>query len=191
MYKDNTAFKVEGYVEIRSFDDEGNEELLLSKKNAIHKENFSLAAARAMGTRQDGHIFSLHFGTGGATVDALDHIVYASPNVVGAADLNIPVYQEVVDGDRGAPAGNSISVQHLMGTEYSDIIITCVLDKTEPSGQAAFDNVTESLSGQFVFDEMGLKTDDGLLLTHFTFSPIEKTANRIMQIIYTIRITVV
>lgn len=182
------SISIRGHVLIK---DAETGEILLDKDNAIHKENMSVAIARALAGQDSGKVYTMHFGTGGATVDALDAIVYATPNVSGAADLNTPVYSEVVDQDRGAPDGNQMSVRHVSGGLYSDIEIRCVLDKTEPSGQVTFDNVTTDLSGSFVFDEIGLKSDDGLLLTHITFNPIQKTSNRIFQIIYTLRIRLV
>jgi len=189
---ENIKLKIEGHVVIRSFSDwDGVDEIVhLDKRNAIHKENASIAVARALSGNQSGRIYTLHFGAGGATVDALKNIVYSSPNIEGSADLNTPSYQEVVDHTRGAPIGNRISVRHIAGTLFSDIEIRCVLDKTEPSGQDLFDNVAETIEGQFTFSEMGLKTDDDLLLTHIVFNPIAKSAARIMETIYTLRIRV-
>ena len=185
---ENISLHVEGHVLIKSYGDDGDEVVHLNKRNAIHKENMSIAVARALSGNQSGRIYTLHFGTGGATVDALKNIVYSDPNVEGSADLNTPVYQEVVDQNRGAPTGNKITIRHIAGTLFTDVELRCVLDKTEPNGQALFDNVSNSLDGQFTFSEMGIKTDDDLLLTHITFNPIEKTANRLMEVIYTLRV---
>jgi len=193
MSIDGFALRIEGHILIRSYTDldaRADEVVHLRKRNAVHPENMSIAVARALAGLQTGHLYSLHFGTGGATVDALQAVVYADPNTTGSADLNNPVYSEVIDTSRGAPTGNSASVRHISGSAYSDVEVRCVLDKTEPAGQASFDNVTTTLAGGFVFDEMGLKTDDGLLLTHATFNPVEKTSNRIMEVIYTLRCTV-
>ena len=183
---------VEGHVKIISWaDQDGSDPVLhLSKRNAIHKENMAHAIARALAGQASGHVYSMHFGTGGSTVNALDAITYATPNTTGSANLNVPVYSEVVDESRGAPEGNQTSVIHNSGSLASDVEIRCVIDKSEPAGQATFDNVTTNLAGSFVFDEIGLKSDDGLLLTHITFNPIQKTENRIMAIIYTLRITI-
>lgn len=192
-FLDSSGFKAEGHLVIRSYDDidtKSGEVLELDRRNAVHPENMSLAMARSLAGLSTGHIYTMHFGTGGATVDALENIVYQTPNTTGAADLNTPVYSEVVDAI-GAPIGNSSSVKHVAGTEFSDVEIRCLIDKNEPPGQATFDNVTSDLSGTFVFDEIGLKTNDGLLLTHVTFNPIQKTANRVIEVEYTIRIRVV
>jgi hypothetical protein len=86
-----------------------------------------------------------------------------------------------------------MEVRHIAGVAYTDILISCLLDFGEPSGQTAFDNETNTESA-FVFDEMGLKsyTPDGpnlgMLLTHVIFHPVQKSLNRMIQIDYTIRI---
>jgi hypothetical protein len=89
------------------------------------------------------------------------------------------------------PVRNKMEIRHLSGATYSDIIITCVLDYGEPDGQEAFDN-SQSLSGNFIFDELGLKSynpdGEGKLLTHVVFHPVQKSLNRLLQVDYTIRI---
>jgi hypothetical protein len=72
-----------------------------------------------------------------------------------------------------------------------------LLDYGEPADQAAFDN-SQSLNGDYVFDELGLKARSldgseglvttGLLLTHVVFHPVQKSLNRLIQIDYTVRI---
>jgi hypothetical protein len=91
------------------------------------------------------------------------------------------------------PARNYMEVRHVSGAPYSDILVSCLLDFGEPSGQQAFDNATNS-DGVFVFDELGLRayTPDGQgmgdLLTHVIFHPVQKSLNRMIQIDYTVRI---
>jgi len=86
-----------------------------------------------------------------------------------------------------------MEVRHITGTYYSDILISCLLDYGEPSGQSAFDTASDQNS-QFVFDELGLKSystdgpNAGLLLTHVIFHPVQKSLNRLIQIDYTVRI---
>ena len=43
-------------------------------------------------------------------------------------------------------------------------------------------------NGTFIFDELGLYTATGNLLTHIIFHPIQKSANRQIQVIYTVRV---
>lgn len=184
---------LEGHLRIMGYDDDNPEPVeLLNKRNAIHREHASILLARAIANRKNGSIYTMFFGTGGATIDPLGNITFATPNTTGSADLNVPVYFEVVDDIEGAPAGNQMAVRHTNGTLFSDVEIRCVIDKNEPFGQAAFDNLGTSNinNSNFVFDEVGLKTEDGLLITHVVFSPIEKSANRIIEVVYTLRITV-
>jgi len=86
-----------------------------------------------------------------------------------------------------------MEVRHIAGTYYSDILISCLLDFGEPSGQLAFDNGTTP-DNAFTFDELGLKSysssgpNTGLLLTHVIFHPVQKSLNRLIQVDYTIRV---
>lgn len=170
----------------------GNGEVVLDQRNAIHNEHASIVIARGLANRDNGSVFSMHFGSGGATINPLGQIIFAVPNTVGAADLNNPTYFEVVDDNQGAPPGNQMAVRHVNGTLFSDVEIRCVIDKDEPFGQQAFDNVGFNINDDtlFVFDEIGLKSQDGLLLTHITFSPIQKSANRIIEVVYTLRVRI-
>jgi hypothetical protein len=192
-FSEDLNLTIEGHVLITSYSDENGSDpvILLNKRNAVHKENMSLAIARSLSGSDSGHVYSMHFGTGGATVDEVGAISYSDPNVSGSADLNVPSYSEIVDATRGAPSGNQTGVRHVNGTVFSDVEIRCVLDKGEPIGQAAFDNLSANINGTYVFDEIALKTDDNLLLTHIVFNPIEKTANRVIEVVYTLRIRLV
>jgi hypothetical protein len=77
------------------------------------------------------------------------------------------------------------------GTNYTDILVTCLLDYGEPSGQDAVDAATNTES-LYVFDELGLQSysasGTGRLLTHVIFHPVQKSLNRLIQIDYTVRI---
>ena len=55
---------------------------------------------------------------------------------------------------------NKMEVRHTAGNKYTDIVVTCTLDYGEPTGQAAFDNTTD-FNGDYVFDELGLKSWEG------------------------------
>ena len=91
------------------------------------------------------------------------------------------------------PSRNFMEIRHITGTAYSDILVSCLLDFGEPSGQQAFDNST-NVDGQYVFDELGLRSYSpsgpglGMLLTHVIFHPVQKSLNRLLQIDYTVRI---
>lgn len=172
-------------------------EVFVDKKNAIHYENMSAAIAYSLGNKGTNFITEMWFGNGGTTVDPTGVITYLPPNTnVQNADLYNPTYHKIVDDTNtanGDPANNKITINHVPGQIYSDILVSCLLDYGEPSGQAVFDN-SQDLNSNFVFDELGLKgfstagSGLGQLLTHVIFSPVQKSLNRLIQIDYTVRI---
>lgn len=145
------------------------------------------------------------FGNGAATVSGTGTITYLPPNVVGtSAQLYNETYFKCINDlspYNFDPQNNYITTAHSVGTTYSDVIVTCRLGVAEPAGQEAFDNATD-LSGNYVFNELGLKAFNsvdaannndatGMLLTHVIFSPVQKSLNRQLEIVYTIRIQTV
>lgn len=184
---------VEGYVKIF---DPASGEIFVDKKNAIHYENMSLGLANSIANRTTGYVYSMAFGNGGSSVDPTGVITYLPPNTTGQnADLYNQTYIKVVDDNSAAntdPIRNKITVLHTSGQIYTDILVSCLLDYGEPSGQQAFDNST-NFNGEYVFDELGLKAWNGsstslYLLTHVIFHPVQKSLNRQIQIDYTVRI---
>ena len=185
---------VQGHIKI--FDPE-SEEVYVDKRNAIHYENMSEALALSVSNKGTGYISEMWFGNGGTPVDTTGVITYLPTNTnVQNADLYSPQYYKIVDDTNATntdPTRNKIVVTHTPGFVYTDIIVSCLLDYGEPSGQSVFDN-SQDLNGQFVFDELGLKgystngAGTGKLLTHVIFSPIQKSLNRLIQIDYTVRI---
>jgi hypothetical protein len=187
------SIQVEGHIKI--FDPE-TKEVYVDKRNAIHYENMSEALALSVADKTTGFIHEMHFGNGGTSVDTTGIITYLPPNNTGAgADLYNQTYYKVVDNLSSLnsdPARNTIQIRHTPGLIYTDIIVTCLLDYGEPAGQEAFDNSVD-LNGDFVFDELGLKSwtgeaGTGKLLTHVIFHPVQKSLNRLIQIDYTVRI---
>lgn len=194
---EKSAERITGHVLIR---DTLTGEILVDKMNAINYENFSISLARTVANRPDGWIQEMCFGNGGATVSEIGTITYLPPNVVGqTAQLYNQTYYQVVDDQSPLdldPAQNYISTSHIDGTTYTDVIVTCLLDLGQPAGQDAFDTAT-NIGGTYVFNELGLKAyssngpNTGRLLTHVIFSPVQKSLNRQIQIVYTIRIQTV
>lgn len=192
--KDQAQVGVMGHIKI--FDPETNE-VFIDKRNAIHYENFAIAMARSLSNQGFGTIFEMAFGNGGTRVDQTGIITYLTPNVVGtSASLYNQTYYKTVDARQPSdldPARNFMEVRHVAGTPYADILVSCLIDFGEPSGQSAFDNATNS-DGTFVFDEIGLKSynpsgpSTGDLLTHVIFHPVQKSLNRMIQIDYTVRV---
>lgn len=202
--KESPSIYVKGHVLIK---DAETGEILLDKSNAIHPENFSSAIATALSNRLVvatdtttetvlGQMKYMAFGRGGTTVSAgTGKITYLTPNIIGQDST---LYQEtfrklVDDNDQrmnpiDAPT-NNIRVSHVPGNLFSDIIVTCTLDPTEPFGQSDLDN-SALTDDTYVFDEIGIIDSNGSLLTHIIFHPIQKSLNRILQVVYNIRIQI-
>jgi len=183
---------LQGHIKI--FDPKTNE-VFVNKRNAIHYENFSLALVNSIGNQGYGWVSKMAFGNGGSRVDQTGIITYLTPNSIGQnATLYNQTYEKIVDAASASnldPTRNYMETRHSVGATYSDLLVTCLLDFGEPSGQLAFDN-SSNLDGQYVFDELGLvgydATGNELLLTHVIFHPVQKSLNRMIQIDYTVRV---
>ena len=194
-----TPFKEQGGVHmeghIRIFDPESGEDYV-NKRNAIHYENMSEALALSLSNKTTGFVHEMAFGNGGTNVDPTGVITYLPANSTGqSSSLYNQTYYKVVDDNSSlnTDAGrNKLTVNHVSGNIYSDIVVSCLLDYGEPSGQQAFDN-TSNFNDTYTFDELGLKSwigtvNTGKLITHVIFHPVQKSLNRLIQIDYTIRI---
>lgn len=166
--------------------------VILDRANAVHPQNMSLAIARSLAHEDNGYVYEICFGNGGTSINSSSVLVYRTPNTLGAADLYNQTYSVQVDDQVvGTPTTNSTVAASAPNPSTSAIVtVIAMLNSNEPSDQAAADNITTDTEAPYVFDELGLKTSDGLLLTHVIFSPIEKTANRAFLITYTITVSV-
>jgi hypothetical protein len=191
----NSYIQLVGHLKIW---DKNTREVLVDKDNAINFENFSIAICQAMSSgplnvsTAPGFAYSLAFGNGGTTVSPTGVITYNPPNILGTnASLYNQTYSKVVNNNFSADVdtiNNNINVIHLTGKTYSDMLINCQLDYGEPTGQQAFDNTT-TFNDTFVFDEMGIISSSGQLLTHVIFNPVQKSLNRQIVINYDIRVS--
>lgn len=189
---------VQGHIKI--FDPDSGE-VYVDKRNAIHYENISEAIAYCLANKGQSFIYEMHFGNGGTSIDPTGVINYLPSNTnTSNSNLYNPTFAKIVDNTSALntdPTRNKIEIRHTPGRIYSDLVISCLLDYGEPSGQSAFDNST-SLDDTYTFDELGLKarstdgttglTTTGKLLTHVVFHPVQKSLNRLIQIDYTVRI---
>jgi hypothetical protein len=185
---------------IKIFDPE-TKEVFIDKSNAIHYENLSVSLASSIANKGENFIYEMHFGNGGTSVDPTGIITYLPTNTVDQnASLYNPTYSKIVDDTAISnldPTNNKMTVTHIPGTVYTDILVSCLLNYGEPINQDLFDN-SQTLNGQYVFDELGLRgrskdgtsglATTGLLLTHVVFHPVQKSLNRLIQIDYTVRI---
>ena len=190
--QDKNGVLVQGHIKI--FDPK-TKEVLVDKRNAIHYENMSIALAESLSNAGAGFIYEMSFGNGGTSVDPTGIITYLTPNSTGTnAGLYNQTYTKVVDEksvNNTDSARNKTEIRHVSGTNYTDILVSCLLDYGEPSGQDAFDNATDT-DNRYVFDELGLRSysasGTGRLITHVIFHPVQKSLNRLIQIDYTVRV---
>ena len=139
--------------------------------------------------------------------------VSEAPDTTPVSGIHTLKYFKIVDDlapGNAAPTKNKIEVTK-SSTSYTDIKVTCTLDFGEPSTQQNFDNSDGTTNADFVFDELGLFSLDPstgneingeatasathtdfaskcYMLTHVIFHPVQKSLNRIIEIVYTLRI---
>ena len=193
-FADRTLALIDGHVLIQDYD---TNEVLLDKHNAINYENFSVAIASLLsgtvdsGTGAGFEITKMKFGNGGTVIDATGNVEYKTTNTdTKLGDLYNQTYEKIVDVDDAGntdTTNNKVEIQSYSGQPYSDVVVPCTLDYAEPSGQETTDTTT-SMNGNFTFDEIALQTAATTRLSHICFHPIEKSANRKIKVIYTIRI---
>tara|TARA_B110000285_G_scaffold122255_1_gene138211 strand:- start:1939 stop:2610 length:672 start_codon:yes stop_codon:yes gene_type:complete len=202
---DNLGLNVSGHILIRD-KDTGQE--LVNKRNAIHYGNMAYIVAQALTNSDDAFIHYMAFGNGATSVDTAGKVVYKTPRVTEGYDSGANLYSRTfakpVSTDAENPsserATNKIDI--INGVSYTDLKITCTLGYSEPSDADAFDS-SVSNEGNYVFDELALFSkpttadsydgwatgiDTSTMLTHVIFHPVQKSKNRVIEVIYTIRI---
>lgn len=190
--KEQTGIHIEGHIKIW---DPISNEIFINKRNAIHYENMSIALANGIANSGQQYIYNMALGNGGTSVDPTGIITYLTPNSSGSnASLYNQTYTKVINArssDNSDPTRNYLSVLHTTGNNYTDVVVTCLLDYGEPTNKSAYDT-TPNGEQEYVFDELGLQSYDqsgnDMLLTHVVFHPVQKSLNRLVQIDYTVRI---
>ena len=182
------SISIRGHIKIH---DPESGEIFHDKPNAIHYENMSEALAYCIADFSGNFMYTMNFGNGGTSVDPTGVINYLPTNTDNQnSALYNETFSKVIDAnsvDNTDPENNKMEIRHIPGKAYTDILVTCLLDYGEPSGQAAFDN-SQNLNENFIFDELGLFNTSGKMLTHVVFHPVQKALNRKIQIDYTVRI---
>lgn len=197
MSQHSLKVSIKGHVLIKDSDGK----VILDKKNAIHNKNMAIVIARGLANEPPStpsapgisQIYQLKLGNGGSTIDSLNQITYQAPNILGStADLYNTTYAEVVDEQQtGTPVQNSVTYQEAPAPdETAIVIVSATISAGEPAGQPLSNAAATSLDGDFVFDELGLFTSDGKMISHLIFSPIIKTAEKELIITYTLTIEV-
>ena len=187
---EHAGLNMNGHILIR--DKETGEELV-NKRNAIHYGNMAYIVANALNGTDNARVYYMGFGNGGTSIDP----TRVSEAFQSSASLYSRTFKKIVGGT--GDSTNQIEV--ITGTSYSDIKVTSTLSYSEPADQELFDTSANN-DGSYVFDELGLfsyPTDpspsDGSdpietsrMLTHVVFHPVQKAQNRVIEIIYTVRI---
>ena len=198
---ENMGINVSGHILIRD-KDTGKE--LVNKRNAIHYGNMAYIVAQALNNADNAFIQYMAFGNGATSVDTAGKIVYKTPRVTEAYEAGANLYsrtyvKEVGEIDNDDVENNRVDI--IPGPSYTDIKITCTLGYGEPSDASNFDSATTN-DGDYIFDELALFTypSDTLLetaeqrintstmLTHVIFHPVQKSLNREIEVIYTVRV---
>ena len=190
MSKSIVGLDISGYVKIT---DAKTGEIIFSGCNDIHNQNMARVIARGLAHESDSYIHSIRLGNGGTHILPDLSYQFLPPNVVAInADLYNTTYTEIIDDvNSGSGAGNSVISSPAPTPSISSLVVNTIeLSSIEPAGQPAAEGINLDPEAPFVFDELGLFSGDGLLLTHIIFSPREKTAASSFIIEYTLTIQV-
>ena len=191
MFKDYGQQKIKGHLRIH---EEETGKVLLDVHNDIHPENFSIALANSL-SNNGGYITQLVFGNGGVRVNASNEFLYSTQQKIGNTNyLFYETYYKVVDQhsitDNLEKTRNYMTVSHVTGNVFSDILVHCTLEKGEPTEQNVLNNDSQIIS-EYTFSEVGLRTSKGDLITHICHYPISKTSNITLVFDYLLRIQIV
>jgi len=190
---DNLGLNVSGHIVIKDL--ETGEELV-NKRNAIHYGNMAYIVAQALNAfnTENAFIDRIAFGNGATSVDTAGKILYKTPRVSESYENSAGLYSRTFD-KRLNPSTTDTSITTVVGSSHTDIKVTCTLGYNEPSNADLFDTATNN-EGDYVFDELGLFTyptdgssiDTSTMLTHVIFHPVQKSQNRKIEIVYTVRV---
>jgi hypothetical protein len=201
------GFNISGHILIR--DKESGEEIV-NKRNAIHYGNLGYLIANSIGKGTGGgvetndYVHFMAFGNGASSVDSTGRVLYKSTNTSETRETDATLYRKTyakvvsnTDANPDAEKPNN-KIEIIEGAGFTDLKVTCTLGLGEPAGQDNFDTSSNN-EGDFIFDELGLMTytagdnattasSSSELLTHVVFHPVQKSANRIIEVVYTLRI---
>lgn len=181
MSNDKTQLKIVGKLRIT---DAVTGKLILEKNNAIHPQNLALAITRALSNDSNGIVYKLCLGDGGTFLNSNSVLTYRLPNTVGQqAALYNQTYELIVDDQAAgvSPSNYVVPIASVAPSITSLVYVSALLSASEP---------TSNPMTSYTFDEVGLKTEDGLLLTHLIFTPIIKTTVKTFLLTYTLEVSV-
>lgn len=185
---------IQGHVLIR---DKHTQEVLVDKRNSIHYGNLARVVAEALINQQGSYIHYMAFGNGATSVDTAGKVIYKTPRVSESYETGASLYNRTYQKIVSAQAATN-RIDLLQGPSYTDLRVTCTLSFGEPADQDLFDTSGTS-EGDYIFDELALfgfpadqavedPINTSLMLTHVVFHPVQKSLNREIEVIYTVRI---
>jgi len=190
---DNLGLNVSGHIVIKDLD---TGEELVNKRNAIHYGNMAYIVAQALNAfnTENAFIDRIAFGNGATSVDTSGKVIYKSPKVSESYENSASLYNRTFS-KRLNPSTSDTFIETIVGASYTDIKINCTLGYNEPSDADLFDSSSNN-EGDYVFDELGLFTfptdgsdiDTSTMLTHVIFHPVQKSQNRKIEVVYTVRV---
>ena len=194
MHTETTSMNVEGHVLIK---DKNTGEVLRDVYNAVHFGNLASVIAQALAGNDFSHIKFMAFGSGGTSIDPSGQVLYKSPNTGLIQDPTANLYSRTFSKDVSVSTTENQVIAVPGTVNFADIVVTATLDFGEPAGQLPVDNSTntEGVDDTYVFDEIGLFSSGGAItdsearmLTHVVFHPVQKALNRVIEVVYTLRI---
>ena len=201
------GFNISGHILIR---DKDTGEEIVNKRNAIHYGNLGYLIANSIGkgtsatsgVAPNDYVHFMAFGNGASSVDSAGKVLYKSTNTSETRETDATLYRKtyakaVSDTEANTDRTNN-KIEVIEGSGFTDLKVTCTLGLNEPSGQDNFDTSATN-DGDYIFDELGLMTytagdnattasSSSELLTHVVFHPVQKSFNRIIEVVYTLRI---
>ena len=193
---------ISGFIEIK---DKITGDILLKQSNAIHYGNMASIVARSLANSPGSFVHYMAFGNGATSIDATGQITYKTPRVIDAVDHGANMYSrtywKTISNDVETIDRDNNFIQVINGVSYTDLKMTVTLNYNEPGDQDIFDSSTTN-EGDYVFDEIALfsypsqpnlptsieRINTSTMLTHVIFHPVQKSANRLIEIVYIIRI---
>lgn len=192
--QDTVTINVKGHVLIK---DKSTGEVLRDVYNAVHFGNLASVIAQALAANDFSHIRFMAFGSGGTSINPSGQVLYKSPNTGLIQDPTADLYNRTYEKNVSV-ATTANNVVAIPGTSnFADIVVTATLDFGEPAGQLVIDNSTntEGVDDEYVFDEIALFSSGGAMtdaetrmLTHVIFHPVQKALNRVIEVVYTLRV---
>jgi len=172
--------------------DKDTKDVLFYGHNAIHIGNLIVALGNSFIGDNSYFLDTMAFGSGATSITPDGQVFYRNKNVSSmydpTADLYNLTYQKTFSN---LASTNTVVGNNVMGViseqGHFDLNIVSTLDYGEPS-QQDLEAIGVEMDAPYVFDEIALKTNNGLMISHLIMHPIMKAANRAIEVEYTVRL---